>query len=540
MKRLKIVFFLTLLSAFLFVSNISNDNYTSASYYKSKNDWMYKNGKWYYTNNDGVPIKNGWISWNGNWYFLDKNGVMVENGWHTVSYNGKKSFFRNGKALLNEWVKFNGKNYYIGDDCYLVKNKWVYDNGWTYLNHLGERIEDGLYKVNDNKKSYFRNGHAVSNEIVKIKGNRYYFNGSCYLNYYGWFEISKGNWMYSDKDGVVIENGLTKTASDGRLSYFENGIAVSNAWRKNDGKWYYFGNSCYSLKNEWVKSGSHWYYLGDNYKMLENSWVLLYNKEWAFVNQKGEMLTSGLHKVNGGKYSYFEGGEAVHSKWVKINGNWYYLKSNCYLATNEYIDGYYVNSNGVWIKEKDKRKNNVNKNNSHRRSHNLSQNGRFVITKEDIRNNNIEKFELYKEEVKREYEVLYNNYRKSLSLSYVNQSSILARGAHTRANEMLINKLYSHKRPNGEKFSTAFDYLDYDNGYRIGENIWALYSHMYVNSTPREFAKKILNAFINSPNHDKNLRGKYDHYYLELSFDGRLDRNGEVSLYLTMVLLDEY
>ena len=37
--------------------------------------------------------------------------------------------------------------------------------------------------------------------------------------------------------------------------------------------------------------------------------------------------------------------------WLKdTDGRWYYLKDNGEMAANETIDGYYLGSNGAWIK----------------------------------------------------------------------------------------------------------------------------------------------------------------------------------------------
>ncbi|MCR5228115.1 MAG: hypothetical protein K6E27_13015 [Eubacterium sp.] len=36
-----------------------------------------------------------------------------------------------------------------------------------------------------------------------------------------------------------------------------------------------------------------------------------------------------------------------YSQWAKINSNWYYFDGNGYMVTSKYIDGYWIDSNGV-------------------------------------------------------------------------------------------------------------------------------------------------------------------------------------------------
>jgi len=35
------------------------------------------------------------------------------------------------------------------------------------------------------------------------------------------------------------------------------------------------------------------------------------------------------------------------NKWLKIDGNWYYFNGSGYMATNTYVDGYWIGANGV-------------------------------------------------------------------------------------------------------------------------------------------------------------------------------------------------
>jgi hypothetical protein len=52
-------------------------------------------------------------------------------------------------------------------------------------------------------------------------------------------------------------------------------------------------------------------------------------------------------KANSTGWWYTEG-NSWSTGWRYINGNWYYFYSDGYMAQDTTINGYYVNSNGVW------------------------------------------------------------------------------------------------------------------------------------------------------------------------------------------------
>lgn len=83
----------------------------------------------------------------------------------------------------------------------------------------------------------------------------------------------------------------------------------ANAWKEIDGVWYYFDPNGYCLMNSWIKSQESglWYYCGDTGAMVTNNWVLSNNK-YYYCGPDGAMWTS-----------------------------------------RRTPDGYYVDSNGVWI-----------------------------------------------------------------------------------------------------------------------------------------------------------------------------------------------
>ena len=101
-------------------------------------------------------------------------------------------------------------------------------------------------------------------------------------------------------------------------------ITEEKAWKKENNEWYYVENGVKS--KGWIKENNTWYYL-NNEGIMQTGWIL-YNGNWYFLNEDGSMKTG----------------------WILSNGDYYYLNSDGAMAHNVYVNGYYLGSNGAWIK----------------------------------------------------------------------------------------------------------------------------------------------------------------------------------------------
>lgn len=184
------------------------------------------------------------------------------------------------------------------------------DNGWWYKN------SDGSY---------------LKSEWKFIKSNWYYFNSDGYMAHN---EYRDGYWL----------------GGDGRMSKkYKHGT-----WKSNDtGTWYQDGS--WYPKNQIVWINGEGYYFGERGYLYSDEFV-----KGIYVNTDGTastMYNEGrwIHCDKGWKYWNY--GWILKDGWYKINGSYYYFKSDGYLADNEYIDGqYYKNgckdylySDGQWI-----------------------------------------------------------------------------------------------------------------------------------------------------------------------------------------------
>ena len=137
-------------------------------------------------------------------------------------------------------------------------------------------------------------------------------------------------------------------------------------WKLIEGKWYYMNGSGVKITNAWI---GNYYVDGSgvmatdtwigNYYVNEfgaweptasrNEWVLSGNR-WWYRHADGSYTTSGWEEIDGQKY-YFDSAGWMVTGWQWVEDKCYYLTSSGVLATDTWIDGYYVDESGVWISE---------------------------------------------------------------------------------------------------------------------------------------------------------------------------------------------
>lgn len=93
-------------------------------------------------------------------------------------------------------------------------------------------------------------------------------------------------------------------------------------------------------------SAPYWYYFDENGKMLTNVIV-----DGYIIDKDGKSRTDINHNdLNRGQNGEFAKTIIpIVPGWKKINEKWYYFNNDLELAHDTYINGYYVDSNGVWI-----------------------------------------------------------------------------------------------------------------------------------------------------------------------------------------------
>ena len=134
--------------------------------------------------------------------------------------------------------------------------------------------------------------------------------------------------------------------------YYPDGSYQKNGWAQVAGKWYLFDNDGRMLTG-WQNRNNQTYYLTENGDMVIG-WVL-WNHRWYYMNPTqdaflGCMLRGRWATVDGKTYWFTSDGSMAEG-WYQVEGNWYYFyPGSGHKAVNTWIDTFYVNENGVWIR----------------------------------------------------------------------------------------------------------------------------------------------------------------------------------------------
>ena len=97
----------------------------------------------------------------------------------------------------------------------------------------------------------------------------------------------------------------------------------------------------------WKKINGSWYYFKSD-GSKSTGW-LKDGSTWYYLKSSGEMQTGWLQEK--GFWYYLDDSGAMKTGWYQVSGKWYYSYSSGALAVNTTVDGYRVKSNGEWIQE---------------------------------------------------------------------------------------------------------------------------------------------------------------------------------------------
>ena len=95
----------------------------------------------------------------------------------------------------------------------------------------------------------------------------------------------------------------------------------------------------------WKKINGSWYYFKSDGSKA-TGW-LKDGSTWYYLKSSGEMQTGWLQEK--GFWYYLDDSGAMKTGWYQVSVKWYYSYSSGELAVNTIVDGYTVNHNGEWI-----------------------------------------------------------------------------------------------------------------------------------------------------------------------------------------------
>ena len=137
-------------------------------------------------------------------------------------------------------------------------------------------------------------------------------------------EWINGKW-YDEAGNQTYEGTLSwKNNSTGWWVEDSKGWYPVSQWQKIDGIWYYFHASGYMACNEYVDG----YWLNSD-GSCSNDYYLTW---------KSNSTGWWVEDISGWWPS---------SQWLKIDGSWYYFDASGYMVSNQYVDGYWLSSDGA-------------------------------------------------------------------------------------------------------------------------------------------------------------------------------------------------
>ena len=309
--------------------------------------WIVKGGNWYLAK-DG-KIATGWQEWQGSKYYLNSDGTMRSNEWR-LDDTGKIRYLCSwGGAYKNRSAKINGRSYTFNSNADVTNTQWIAMDGTWKLAKDG-RIATGWQTWDKNLYYLNSDGSMKANEAFTDGGKLYFFRS--------WGGAYKNCWY----------------TSGGKKYYLhDNSAAYQNEWLKADGKWYYFQSdstmatdtwidnyyvdasgvwipSKEKPTDKWITSGNRKWYRHADGSYTKNDWEVIDGKYYRF-DKDGWMVTGWQKLGNVTYYMDKTTGERYGEGWHWIDGNCYYMNANGEMAVDTWIDGYYVDESGKWIKD---------------------------------------------------------------------------------------------------------------------------------------------------------------------------------------------
>lgn len=229
-----------------------------------------------------------------------------------------------GSYTTNNWELIDGKWYYFNGDGWMVTG-WIQLKGiWYYLDPASGAMATGWKTIGGQSYYFTSDGAMLANGWQQIGSSWYYFNADG-ARVTGWIQL-KGLWYYlNPSNGAMVTNW--QTISGKQYYFYSDGHMAANTWIGNK---YVDASGAWNPNQPigtWIKQSGRWWYKHYDGSYTRNNWELIEGK-WYYFDADGWMVTG----------------------WLNLGGTWYYLYSDGSKATNTWIEGCYLNANGVWVK----------------------------------------------------------------------------------------------------------------------------------------------------------------------------------------------
>lgn len=244
-------------------------------------------------------------------------------------------------------------------DIYLVKK----DNG-DYHDTMNVTLKN-------------KSDNSITNKIIKLssavsldtegytwildKGKIYKYVDGSFKEIYNCDRSFDSLDVYNNENLIVWDSkgGAYTTVQEGKKQTVDEAIIINPdlgnntkpvkiGWDKlPDGTWNFYDLTGNKVISKWINVEGIWYYLKVD-GIMATGW-LNDRGTWYYLNQSGAMKTGWLN--DGGTWYYLSSSGAMKTGWLNDGGTWYYLYYSGAMAYNATIDGYKLGSNGAWIKQ---------------------------------------------------------------------------------------------------------------------------------------------------------------------------------------------
>ena len=274
--------------------------------------------------------------------WIDNDYLTAKGGYHSA-HSGKYYFKKDGTILKNGTMKVGGRYYEFGEDGACVR---------SYMTNYWKQERLGYYVRVDENGNIIRTGG-----FFEFDGNRYYLCGNSGRRVQGWFRYRGQSLFYDEETGAQV---LGYQVINGVPYYFDPDKVPAGRMTKGgvfiDGKRYYFDYENGQLVTGWIfggANGAHKYYVnGDG--SLKTGWnrIASENRTYYFEPTWGYAL-QGLQTIDGKKYLFVEGTDAVGRGWINYQGEKYYCDPGTAVLTTGFTEingrNYYFDETGRLI-----------------------------------------------------------------------------------------------------------------------------------------------------------------------------------------------
>lgn len=201
-------------------------NAASVKAVKYRNEFVRKNGKWYYFDTRGKLVKGWFTSAAGNKYYFGKTGA-AHAGILTIGKN-KYCFNEKGK-MLKCWQKVNGKAYFFDEKDGHMHTGWtVTEAGNRYYFWKDGVIRPGWQKVSGKLYYFNTKGKMIKNSFLTVSGKKYYLDGNGQIKK-GWLTLKNKTYCMHPRTGVLQTGWVTYQSKKYYLSP-SDGTLLKNQW----------------------------------------------------------------------------------------------------------------------------------------------------------------------------------------------------------------------------------------------------------------------------------------------------------------------